>query len=89
MDESNIPMRYNIIRVLFHQEGGMTAQEIYKNFFNIYQGEIQCNINEIDKQLMSLTTVGILEVYEEAFVFKYRITEYGRKRADKNISKYL
>ena len=90
-----MPMRFNIIKHLIENEGGMTPKQLYNALSGIYKGEGQCTEEELDKQLMSLKIVCLAEVASSiemedgSLESTYRITDYGKKRARQHIGEYL
>lgn len=90
-----MPMRYCIIVQLIANKEGLTPTRMYELLLPIYGQEKQCSLEEMDRQLMSLKTVGLVEVVKTAekedgsIESTYRITRYGEERAKKYIGKYI
>ena len=90
-----MPMRFNIINQVMKSPEGLTPQQVYERIAPFYKGEKQCNEKEIDAQLMSLKGTGLVEITDtversDGFLEStYGMTDYGRERSKKYISKYL
>ena len=89
-----MPVRYNIVRQLVKNPGGLTPEAVHDAIRDVYPKERTCTPKEIDKQLMSMKGAGLTEVAEAAdtdgkLVLTYRITEYGTALANQYISRFL
>jgi len=90
-----MPIRYNIVKQLINNPDGLTPDGVYELIKDVYPSERTCTPKHIDKQLMNLKGTGLTEVadVEEAengdLIMTYRITDYGKNLAHKDLSKFL
>lgn len=94
MSKTNTPMRYAIISLIDESREGLTPTQLHEALTPVYGDEKQCNLAEMDSQLMSLEICGLVEIVEthekcDGIESSYRMTDYGRKRARKYIGKYM